>query len=107
MIAGQGLVRTGAHEPAGRQLARRWAQNPRMTFLFALVLAAILSAFVNNAPVVILLLPILISVSMKTDTPAPGLLVPMGLPLVLLWLMLTFILPWFMACSLALGLLVR
>ena len=79
MIAGQALVRTGALEPIGRQLARRWARRPLLTFLFTLVLAAILSAFVNNTPVVILLLPILISVSLKTGTPASDLLMPMGL----------------------------
>jgi Na+/H+ antiporter NhaD/arsenite permease-like protein len=72
MIAGQALVRTGALEPVGRQLARRWAQHPKLTFLFTLVLGAVLSAFVNNTPVVILLLPILISVSLKTATPASG-----------------------------------
>ena len=79
MIAGQALVRTGALEPVGRHLARRWAKHPRLTFLFTLVLAALLSAFVNNTPVVILLLPILISVSLKTGDPASGLLMPMGL----------------------------
>ena len=79
MIAGQALVRTGALEPVGRQLARRWAQNPKLTFLFTLVLGAVLSAFVNNTPVVILLLPILISVSVKTGAAASDLLLPMGL----------------------------
>ena len=54
-------------------------KSPRLTFLFTLVLAAVLSAFVNNTPVVILLLPILISVSLKTSTPASDLLMPMGL----------------------------
>ena len=70
MIAGQALVRTGALEPIGRQLARAWMQRPLLTFLAALIIAATLSAFVNNTPVVILLLPILISVSLKTSTPA-------------------------------------
>ena len=79
MIAGQALVRTGALEPVGRQLARRWAQSPKLTFLFTLLLAALLSAFVNNTPVVILLLPILISVSLKTEAVASDLLLPMGL----------------------------
>jgi len=79
MIAGQALVRTGALEPVGRQLARRWAQSPKLTFLLTLVLGALLSAFVNNTPVVILLLPILISVSLKTEAVASDLLMPMGL----------------------------
>ena len=79
MIAGQALVRTGALEPVGRWLARHWAQSPKLTLLFTLVLGAVLSAFVNNTPVVILLLPILISVSLKTGTAASDTLMPMGL----------------------------
>jgi di/tricarboxylate transporter len=79
MIAGQALVRTGALEPIGRELARWWSVFPKATFLTTLVIAAILSAFINNTPVVILLLPILISVSLKTSTPASDLLMPLGL----------------------------
>ena len=79
MIAGQAMVRTGALEPIGRQLARWWNVYPMLTFLTTLVVAAILSAFINNTPVVILLLPILISVSLKTSTPASDLLLPLGL----------------------------
>jgi di/tricarboxylate transporter len=78
MIAGQALIRTGALEPVGRQLARWWSVWPVLSLLATLVIAAILSAFVNNTPIVILLLPILISVSLKTDTPASKLLMPMG-----------------------------
>ncbi len=79
MIAGQALVRTGALEPVGRQLAQWWTVQPALSFLATLVIGAILSAFVNNTPIVILLLPILISVSLKTSTPASELLMPMGL----------------------------
>ena len=78
MIAGQALIRTGALEPVGRQLARWWSVSPVLSLLATLVIAAILSAFVNNTPIVILLLPILISVSLKTDTPASKLLMPLG-----------------------------
>ena len=78
MIAGQALVRTGALEPIGRQLAKLWAVSPLLSFLATLVIGAILSAFVNNTPIVILLLPILISVSLKTSTSASDLLMPVG-----------------------------
>jgi len=78
MIAGQALIRTGALEPVGRQLARWWSDWPGLSLLATLVIAAVLSAFVNNTPIVILLLPILISVSLKTDTPASRLLMPLG-----------------------------
>ena len=79
MIAGQGLVRTGALQPIGHQLARWWQYFPKITFLLTLLVAAVLSAFMNNTPIVILLLPILISVSLKTSTPASDLLMPLGL----------------------------
>ena len=78
MIAGQGLVRTGALEPIGRALANYWATSPSLVFLLTLITGAILSAFVNNTPIVILLLPILISVSLKTGTSASNLLMPVG-----------------------------
>jgi di/tricarboxylate transporter len=78
MITGQGLVRTGALEPVGRLLARYWSKSPALIFLLTLLCAAVLSAFVNNTPIVILLLPILISVSLKTGTSASSLLMPVG-----------------------------
>ena len=78
MIAGQGLIRTGALEPIGRQLAKLWNVNPLLSFLATLFIGAVLSAFLNNTPIVILLLPIIISVSLKTSTPASDLLMPVG-----------------------------
>jgi len=78
MIAGQGLVRTGALEPVGRVLARLWGVAPGLSLLLTLIIGAILSAFVNNVPIVVLLLPILISVSLRTKTSASGVLMPMG-----------------------------
>jgi len=78
MIAGQGLVRTGALEPVGRGLARLWRFSAPLSLLLTLLVGAILSAFVNNVPIVVLLLPILISVSLRTGKPASGVLMPMG-----------------------------
>jgi di/tricarboxylate transporter len=78
MIAGQGLVRTGSLEPVGRTLARFWAVSPMFSLLLTLLAGAVLSAFVNNVPIVVLLLPILVSVSLRTRRPASDILMPMG-----------------------------
>ena len=78
MIAGNGLVRTGALEPVGRSLARLWRLSPALSMLLTLLVGAFLSAFVNNVPIVVLLLPILVSVSLRTGSPASGVLMPMG-----------------------------
>jgi len=78
MVVGHGLARTGALEPVGRMLSRVWEVSPQLSFLLMLVVGACLSAFVNNVPIVILLLPILTSVSLRTGTPASRILMPMG-----------------------------
>jgi di/tricarboxylate transporter len=78
MIVGQGLVRTGALEPLGRILAGLWRAGPTLAMLLTLSVAAVLSAFVNNTPIVVLLLPVLVSVSLRTGTAPSRLLMPMG-----------------------------
>ncbi|MBT8449633.1 MAG: SLC13 family permease, partial [Gammaproteobacteria bacterium] len=79
MVAGQGVIRTGALEPIGRTLAKLWKVAPMLSLLATLVIGAVLSAFLNNTPIVVLLLPILISVSIRTNTNSSGLLMPMGM----------------------------
>jgi di/tricarboxylate transporter len=78
MVVGHGLVRSGALEPVGRTLARLWSMSPSISFLLTLVVAGVMSAFINNTPIVVLLLPILVSVSLQTKTDASSLLMPMG-----------------------------
>lgn len=78
MIAGQGLIRTGALEPIGRILSHLWLSYPKISLLLTLLIAAILSAFINNVPIVILLLPILTAVAIRTKTSSSDILMPMG-----------------------------
>ncbi len=78
MLVGQGLIRTGALEPVGRFLGRLWRRAPAVSLLFTILITAILSAFINNTPIVVLMLPILIGVSMRTGTSPSGSLIPMG-----------------------------
>ncbi|NMP15606.1 SLC13 family permease [Thalassotalea sp. Y01] len=78
MIIGHSLVRTGALEPIGRSLAKLWKISPQISLLFTLIIAGTLSAFVNNTPIVVLLLPILISVAIRTKADPSGMLMPMG-----------------------------
>jgi di/tricarboxylate transporter len=78
MVVGQGLVHTGALEPVGRALGTIWGKAPFLSFLATLIVGAVLSAFMNNTPIVVLLLPILISVCLRTSTSASRILMPMG-----------------------------
>ena len=78
MVLGQGLVRTGALEPVGRILGRLWGKAPFLSLLATLIVGAVLSAFVNNTPIVVLLLPILISVCLRNKSSPAAVLMPMG-----------------------------
>lgn len=78
MIAGHGLVRTGALEPVGRVFAGLWKINPTLSLLVTLYVSAVLSGFINNTPIVVLLLPILVNISLRTKTSTSGVLMPMG-----------------------------
>lgn len=78
MVLGQGLVHTGALEPVGRALGKLWGKAPFLSMLATLIVGAILSAFVNNTPVVVLLLPILISVCLRNNSSPAQVLMPMG-----------------------------
>jgi di/tricarboxylate transporter len=78
MIVGQGMISTGALEPIGRFLARLWRRGPGISLIFTLLITGILSAFINNTPIVVLMLPILIGVAVRTGTSPTGTLIPMG-----------------------------
>jgi di/tricarboxylate transporter len=60
-------------------LASLWRAGPVLAMLFTLTVAAVLSAFVNNTPIVVLLLPVLVSVALRTGTSPAKVLMPMGL----------------------------
>ncbi len=78
MVLGQGLVQTGALEPVGRMLSGLWGKAPVFSLLLTLIVGGVLSAFVNNTPIVVLLLPILISVCLRTNKSPSKVLMPMG-----------------------------
>lgn len=79
MIVGKGMETTGALRPLASMLARMWAASPMLSFLVTLVVGATCSAFLNNTPIVVMLLPILIGVSLRAKQSASGILLPMGL----------------------------
>ena len=79
MIAGEALVRTGALEPVARRLARLWKWSPKIALLLTLIVGAFLSAFMNNTPIVVLMLPMLIGAAVRSNRSSSGVLLPMGL----------------------------
>jgi di/tricarboxylate transporter len=78
MIAGSAVVRTGALSPLVHLLRRAWSRAPRLALLLVLVTTAFLSAFVNDTPLVILLIPMLIEIAASTGGSASRVLMPLG-----------------------------
>ena len=79
MVVGKGIETTGALQPLASVVAGAWQARPALAMGATLVLGAVLSAFLNNTPIVVLLLPILVGVSMRAKQSVSGILMPMGL----------------------------
>ncbi len=79
MIVGKALETTGALQPLATIVGRAWSARPMLALLFTLIAGAVLSAFMNNTPIVVLLMPILVGVSLRVKFPVSGVMLPMGL----------------------------
>ena len=78
MIVGKALETTGALQPLATLVSGAWTSRPVLALLITLIASAILSAFMNNTPIVVLLMPILVGVSLRAKFPVSGVMLPMG-----------------------------
>jgi di/tricarboxylate transporter len=78
MIMGRGLVVTGALEPLGRALEGVFRISGQLGLLAALILAFALSMFINDTPVMVLLIPIIVGIAAKGLMPSSKVLMPVN-----------------------------
>jgi di/tricarboxylate transporter len=78
MILGHALVLTGALEPAARKLSSLVARRPGLALVAVLLGAALASGFVNDTPVVVLLIPLLIAATRRAKASPAAILMPMN-----------------------------
>jgi di/tricarboxylate transporter len=78
MILGRGLTVTGALEPVARLLARLWRLSDPVGLLFSIVGCMALSMFVNDTPVLVLALPILLSLATRAGAAPSKTLMPVN-----------------------------
>lgn len=78
LIIARGVEISGALGVLGDMLASLWLSNRAFALLATMLLAAFLSAFVNNTPIVVMLLPILVGVAHKAGISPSKILMPTG-----------------------------
>ena len=79
MMVGKALETTGALQPLANVVGKAWSSRPVLATLATLVAGAVLSAFMNNTPIVVLLMPILVGASLRSKFPVSEVMMPMGL----------------------------
>lgn len=79
LIVAKGMETTGALQPLANLLASGWQDRPKIAMLSTLVVGAVTSAFLNNTPIVVMLLPILVAVCLRSGIAPSGVLMPMGM----------------------------
>jgi di/tricarboxylate transporter len=83
MILGRALMVTGALEPLARLLARLWAFNRHVAMLALLASAMCLSAFINDTPVVVVLMPVVIGLALRAGRSPTPMLMPMNFAVII------------------------
>ena len=77
------LVRTGGLDWLSGLAGRNAAQNPTLTLIGILVAVAALSAFINNTPIVVVMLPVMIQLARQMGVAPSRVLMPMAFAAVL------------------------
>ncbi len=78
LILAKGVEVSGALQPVGILLIRLWLGNRFLALLVTLTTMALISAFANNTPIVVMMLPILIGVAHRTGVSPSKMLMPVG-----------------------------
>ncbi|MDX1500365.1 MAG: SLC13 family permease [Woeseiaceae bacterium] len=78
LVLARGVEISGALRPVGRFLTALWLRNRTLALFATLVVAALISAFANNTPIVVMMLPILVGVAHRIGIPPSKVLMPAG-----------------------------
>jgi di/tricarboxylate transporter len=73
-----GLVRTGAVEMVIRAAERHVGDRPKMTIVVLFTFIAVASAFMNNTPLVAVMIPVVMQIAVKMGTAPSKLLIPLS-----------------------------
>jgi di/tricarboxylate transporter len=77
-VLSAGLERTGVIDSLGRVVNRVGGRSPMLSVALMMVCVMVMSAFINNTPVVVILTPVIISLARTLDIAASKLLIPLS-----------------------------
>jgi di/tricarboxylate transporter len=78
LILSAGLSRTGVANLVGRQVLRMAGHSDARLLLIIMVTAAVLSSFMNNIGVAVMMMPVVISIARRTNRSPSKLLMPLA-----------------------------
>lgn len=78
MVMGRALVVTGALDPLVTALGKVWSFNQQLGLLTTLLLAFALSMMVNDTPILVLFLPVLVQLAARGAMPSSRTLMPLN-----------------------------
>ncbi|MEN8151329.1 MAG: SLC13 family permease [Planctomycetota bacterium] len=73
-----GIIKTGIIEKFGHRLIHLGGESPTRVFFITLVTVVVLSAFVNNTPIIVMMIPVALGIAAHHDMPASKLLIPIS-----------------------------
>ena len=77
-VLSAGLVRTGALDVIGKEVARAAGTSELRLMVVTITLVSFVSAFVNNTPVVVVMLPVLLGIARKINVAPSRILMPLS-----------------------------
>jgi len=83
LVVGQGLVQTGALSGPAHFIVTLGQQSPKMVIVACLILVMLISAIMNNTPVVVIFIPILAAVAEKLGKRTAVVMMPLSFAAIL------------------------
>lgn len=77
-LVSKGMIRTGAVGFIGQKVIEYSRGSPKLALLVILLIVGLASAFINNTPVVVLFIPIVLSLSCELDISPSKFLIPIS-----------------------------
>ncbi|WP_417514927.1 SLC13 family permease [Minwuia sp.] len=78
MVIGQGMIRTGALDAPIRQMAKLRRFHPFLAVFAGLVVVGVTSGILNNTPVVVIFIPIMVALAARLRRSASSLMIPLS-----------------------------